>query len=86
VTVVSNASPLIILARIGHLQLLADLYGRVVIPSEVHDEVVVAGRGRPGSEEAREASWIDVRPITDVGVGGMRSGMITSIALRCFGF
>lgn len=71
-TVVSNASPLIILARIGHLRLLADLYGRIVIPLEVHDEVVVAGRGRAGSEEVREAGWIEVRAVradSDPGLG-----------------
>ena len=40
--VVSNSSPLITLARIGHLDSLRRLYGVVHIPTEVFDEVVIA--------------------------------------------
>ena len=58
--VVSNSSPLIALARIGRLNLLASFYKRVLIPAEVHHEVTVAGRGLPGAEEVRNAPWIDV--------------------------
>lgn len=60
---VSDSSPLITLARIGHLKLLADLYGRIVIPTQVHHEVVVSGRGLPGAEEVRKADWIEVRAV-----------------------
>jgi hypothetical protein len=59
VTVVSDASPLIALARVGQLGLLAEFYGRVRIAAEVHHEVAVAGRGLPGAEEVRQASWIE---------------------------
>lgn len=41
--VVSNASPLITLSKLGQLNLLPALYDRVVIPSAVYEEVVVAG-------------------------------------------
>lgn len=58
--VVSDSSPLIALARIGRLNLLASLYERIVIPAEVHHEVTVAGRGLPGSEQVRNAVWIEV--------------------------
>ena len=58
--VVSDSSPLIALARIGRLNLLASLYERIVIPAEVHQEVTVAGRGLPGSEQVRNAVWIEV--------------------------
>jgi predicted nucleic acid-binding protein len=63
VIVVSNASPLIILARAGQLHLLAELYGAILIPAEVHAEVVVAGRGLPGSREVGEADWIKVKAV-----------------------
>jgi predicted nucleic acid-binding protein len=56
--VVSDASPLIILARVRQLNLLAEFYIR--IPQEVHSEVVVAGRGLPGSDEVSRADWIGV--------------------------
>jgi predicted nucleic acid-binding protein len=50
-TIVSNASPLINLARIGKLDLLHRLYDSVLIPQAVWDEVVVQGAGQPGAEE-----------------------------------
>ena len=45
--VVSNASPLINLARIGRLALLHQQYGTLTIPAAVWDEVVVDGAGQP---------------------------------------
>jgi len=60
VIVVSNSSPLIALARIGRLNLLASFYKRILIPAEVQHEVTVTGRGLPGAEEVRSASWIEV--------------------------
>ena len=39
--VVSNASPLINLARIERFDLLKQFYGHVIIPSAVYDEVVI---------------------------------------------
>jgi hypothetical protein len=60
VIVVSNSSPLVALARIGRLALLASFYKRILIPAEVHHEVTVAGRGLPGAEEVRNANWIEV--------------------------
>jgi predicted nucleic acid-binding protein len=62
VIVVSNSSPLIALARIGRLNLLASFYKRILIPAEVQYEVTVAGRGLPGAEEVRNAHWIEVAP------------------------
>jgi len=58
--VISDASPLINLARVEQLDLLAAFYGQVIIPQAVYDEVVVRGQGREGSAEVQNASWIDV--------------------------
>jgi predicted nucleic acid-binding protein len=60
VIVVSNSSPLVALARIGRLTLLASFYKRILIPAEVQHEVTVAGHGLPGAEEVRNANWIEV--------------------------
>lgn len=57
--VVSNASPLINLARIGQLPLLPRLFGRLLLPQAVWQEVVEDGRGQPGAEEIRRAVWIE---------------------------
>lgn len=63
--VVSNASPLINLARVDHFDLLAVFYSRIVIPQVVYEEVVVRGAGREGSREVRDASWIEVQSPQD---------------------
>jgi len=62
VIVVSNSSPLISLARIGRLGILASLYERIFVPSEVHREVILDGRGLPGADEVRKALWIEEAP------------------------
>ena len=58
--VVSDSSPLIVLARISRLDLLRSLYERILIPAEVHHEVTVAGRELPGGREVRMVDWIQV--------------------------
>ena len=64
-TVVSDASPLINLARIGHLSLLARLFARLCIPQAVYDEVVVQGSGQPGAAEVAGSDWITVQAVTN---------------------
>jgi predicted nucleic acid-binding protein len=53
--VVSNAGPLMALAKLNLLHLLKDLYGRVYIARSVYDEIVVEGIRR-GHEDARTLS------------------------------
>ena len=57
-SLVSNASPLISLARIQSLNLLRQLYGKIIIPEAVWQEVVIEGAGQPGAEEIKGAAWI----------------------------
>lgn len=64
--VVSDASPLISLAKIDCLHLLPDLFGQVVIAPEVHHEVVGAGGERPGAMAIQNANWIQVQAVKDV--------------------
>jgi uncharacterized protein len=58
VTVVSNATPLIVLAAIGRFHLLRDLYTSITIPDEVFEEVVTRGAGRPGAVEVQTSAWV----------------------------
>lgn len=60
-TVISDASPLISLARIDELALLPELYNQIVAPEAVWEEVVEEGERRPGAEKIRMASWIEGR-------------------------
>ena len=63
--IVSNASPLINLARIGKLDLLRELYGELIIPEAVWHEVVVEGAGQPGSDEVKTSQWIKRQAVTN---------------------
>ncbi len=87
-TVVSDSSPLITLARIRCFDLLPKLYGRVYISTEVYNEVVIDGAGLPGASQAAQADWIEVRPvqnaaglavaITKIGLG---AGELSAVVL-----
>ena len=58
--VVADAGPIIHLSLIGYLDLIPALFGRVVVPRRVYEEVVQPESGMPGSEELRNASWVDL--------------------------
>lgn len=63
--VVSDASPIIGLAAVDLLDLLHDLYGEVLIPTEVYREISVAGSHAPGVREIERADWIRVQAVQD---------------------
>jgi uncharacterized protein len=56
--VVCNASPLINLAWLGRLNLLRHLFTTIIVPEAVRQEVLIAGKGKPGAGEVEAASWI----------------------------
>lgn len=62
-TVVSDTSPIVNLAAIGHLHLLRDLFGSLTIPAAVYREIAVEGAGQPGANEVGAADWITTRPV-----------------------
>ncbi|MBP6469229.1 MAG: DUF3368 domain-containing protein [Chloroflexi bacterium] len=61
--VVSDTSPLMNMAIISQLEILTELYGEVVIPQAVHDELVLKGQGMPGSQQIRSLPWLTVRQV-----------------------
>lgn len=61
---VVNASPLILLARIGRLDLFERLAATIIVPNAVRDEVR-AGDGRDASA-ATALAWIEPRSTRDV--------------------
>lgn len=64
-TVISDASPLINLARIELLHLLPDLYETLLLPEAVWKEVVVEGEGQSGAHAVQTAEWIERRTVTN---------------------
>ncbi|MBI2000889.1 MAG: DUF3368 domain-containing protein [candidate division NC10 bacterium] len=59
--VICNSGPLIHLARPAHFDLLRVLFGRVLIPPAVYQEVAVLGKGEDGSRELARSGWIHQR-------------------------
>ena len=62
-TVISDSSPLITLAKIGRLELLPRLYRTITITPQVYTEIVVNGKGLAASVEIAAAKWIEVKPV-----------------------
>jgi predicted nucleic acid-binding protein len=66
--IVSNSTVLIYLAKIGKLNLLKELFGEVLIPAEVFNEVVIRGKEHqhPDAlivESSVEEGWIHIKDI-----------------------
>jgi len=62
--VVSNSTPLIQLAKLGAVEILEELYGEIIIPGKVYEEVVVEGK-KLGRDDAYSidsfvGEWIKV--------------------------
>jgi predicted nucleic acid-binding protein len=68
VIIVSNAGPLIALAKIERFELLRKLFSELCIPQAVYNEVVVIGAGRAGANETEQAvgDWIEVQEVKDL--------------------
>jgi predicted nucleic acid-binding protein len=68
VGIVCNAGPLISLARIGRLDLLPALFGEVIVPPAVHQEVT-SDDSLPGARGLAQADWLKIAELhnrTDV--------------------
>ena len=63
--VVSDASPLIALATVGHLDLMRQLYAQVLVPEAVMRETTLANASAPGAAVIAAAPWIQVRGMHD---------------------
>jgi len=64
--IVSNSTPLIALSRINELDLLRAIFGTIIVPSAVYNEVVLEGAGRPGVKEVANAPWIIKRDVQNL--------------------
>ena len=58
--VIADSSCLIGLSKIGQLNILPQLFGKIIIPAEaVYYEVVIRGSVKAGAEEVKNADWIE---------------------------
>ena len=58
--IVADSGPLIALALIEQLDVLHQLYPRVLLPPAVWHEVTVKGMGMPGAQAIRQLSWLEI--------------------------
>jgi predicted nucleic acid-binding protein len=63
--VVSDTSPILNLARIGRLELLPSLYGQVLIPVAVFDELTNSRRDLPPAINLASLPWLKVAAAKD---------------------
>jgi uncharacterized protein len=63
--VVCNTSPITNFAEIARLDLLHSIYGEVVIPKAVYDELTNVPNPVPGGVEVQTYDWISVQPVLD---------------------
>ena len=61
-----NASPLIVLARAGHLDLLRTLYGGVIVPDAVADEVLHGPANDPAAAALQTDAWLQRTAVPDI--------------------
>ncbi|MBN1454361.1 MAG: DUF3368 domain-containing protein [Anaerolineales bacterium] len=66
--VVSNTSPILALSAIGHLDLLEEQFGEVLIPETVQTELKVETdfRGTKNIRQALKDGWLKVQPVQNV--------------------
>jgi len=60
-SVISNTSPIFYLHRIGLLELLKKLYGEIIIPNAVLEELEEGKKAGEDIPAIREYKWIKVR-------------------------
>lgn len=63
--IISDTSPITNLAGINQLNLLHRLYGSVIIPLAVYNEMVGIGKVVPGTVEVQTLSWIKTQAVSD---------------------
>jgi predicted nucleic acid-binding protein len=63
--IVSDTSPISNLAAIGQLKLLQQLYGNVVIPTAVYQEIINSGDTDPAVLAIKSVNWIQTLSITN---------------------
>ena len=61
--IASNTSPLSNLAKVGKLNLIQQLYGMILIPTAVYEELLDGRAGETVITAVRSASWLEIQPV-----------------------
>jgi hypothetical protein len=63
--VVSNSTPIINFATIDRMDILQDLYGEIIIPSAVWNEIVIKGANYAACLKLKKVEWIQVLKVKE---------------------
>lgn len=63
--VVSDTSPISNLILVGHVHLLPALFGIVIIPEAVYQELLANGSNHPITQTLPSLTWLEVHSVTD---------------------
>ncbi len=73
---VSNTSPISNLAKVGQLSLMPQLYGRILIPCAVHEELLDLRAGNTVITAVRSATWMDIQSVQNQSlVNNLKKGL-----------
>lgn len=73
--VVSNTPPITNLAAVHQLPLLQQLYGMIVIPQAVYDELTGVSKSVAGSTEVQTLAWIQTQKVAN-------EALVTALQLK----
>jgi len=62
--IISNTGPLIALATVDRLDILNDLFEKIIVPEAVHFELLEGGTTQAGIGAYQQATWIKIQPLT----------------------
>jgi predicted nucleic acid-binding protein len=65
VIIVSDTSPIANLIVVGYDYLLPQLFGTVIIPDVVYQELIANGSNHPVTQAVQTVDWLEVRSVTD---------------------
>jgi len=65
VIIVSDTSPISNLILVNHIHLLPQLFGTLIVPEAVYQELLANGIHHPVTETLQVADWLEVRSVTD---------------------
>ncbi len=63
--IVSDTSPIANLIVVGYDYLLPQLFGTVIIPDVVYQELIANGSNHPVTQAVQTVDWLEVRSVTD---------------------
>ncbi len=63
--VVSDTSPICNLVVVNYFWLLPQLFGTVIIPDIVYQELLANGANHPVTQAVQAANWLEIRSVTD---------------------